>query len=134
MPGTGCSAGRGPRSYIHSPNCRAPATTLPPHRVTCFFHLRAESPDFCFELATQVLAAMGGAVTVVDEVHGFRFFDNRDLLGFVDGTENPEGRRLRAPLRSAAEDPASPGCYVHVQKYVHDMAAGRPCRFPSRNG
>ncbi|KAA0994623.1 peroxidase, partial [Pseudonocardia sp. EV170527-09] len=55
------------------------------------FHIRAESMDVCFELAGRILKAMAGAVTVVDEVHGFRFFDNRDLLGFVDGTENPDG-------------------------------------------
>ena len=42
---------------------------------------------------------MAGAVTVVDEVHGFKFFDNRDLLGFVDGTENPDG-----PAAVAAAD------------------------------
>ncbi|MCB0932390.1 MAG: Dyp-type peroxidase [Mycobacterium sp.] len=90
------------------------------------FHIRAESLDFCFELAGQVLAAMGGAVTVVDEVHGFRFFDNRDLLGFVDGTENPDGAQAARATEIGAEDPDfAGGSYVHVQKYVHDMAAWR---------
>ena len=108
------------------------ATTLPPHRVTLLFHLRAESLDFCFELATQVLAAMGGAVTVVDEVHGFRFFDNRDLLGFVDGTENPEGRRVRAPPRSAREDPASPGLLCARPEVRARMAAWQALSVPEQ--
>src|SRR6202022_1168633 len=65
-----------------------------------------------------------GAVTVVDEVHGFRFFDSRDLLGFVDGTENPDGALAVSATAVGDEDPDFAGsCYVHVQKYVHDMAA-----------
>jgi deferrochelatase/peroxidase EfeB len=30
-----------------------------------------------------------GFVAPTDEVHGFSYFDDRDLIGFVDGTENP---------------------------------------------
>ena len=55
----------------------------------CFFHIRAERQDLCFELATQMMMRLGNAVAPADEVHGFRYFDARDLLGFVDGTENP---------------------------------------------
>ncbi|MDF2822899.1 MAG: peroxidase [Mycobacterium sp.] len=88
------------------------------------FHIRAESLDFCFELAGRVARAMAGAITSVDEGHGFRFFDNRDLLGFVDGTENPDGRIAVDATAIGDEDPDfAGGCYVHVQKYVHDMAA-----------
>ena len=85
------------------------------------FHIRAESMDVCFELATKLVEAME-AITVVDETHGFRFFDNRDLLGFVDGTENPDGPLADSATQIGAEDPDfAGGCYVHVQKYVHDM-------------
>ena len=80
--------------------------------------------DVCFELAGQLVSAMAGAITVVDEVHGFRFFDNRDLLGFVDGTENPDGPLAVSATAIGDEDPDFAGsCYVHVQQYVHDMAA-----------
>jgi porphyrinogen peroxidase len=88
------------------------------------FHIRAESMDVCFELAGKIVDAMDGGVTVVDEVHGFRFFDNRDLLGFVDGTENPDGTLAEAAVRVGDEDPDfGGGSYVIVQKYLHDMAA-----------
>jgi len=87
------------------------------------FHIRAESMDVCFELATKLVAAMG-AITIVDETHGFRFYDNRDLLGFVDGTENPDGPLADSSTRIGDEDPDfAGGCYVHVQKYLHDMTA-----------
>jgi putative iron-dependent peroxidase len=87
------------------------------------FHIRAERMDLCFELATQLMAKVGGAVTAADEVHGFRYFDARDLLGFVDGTENPEGAAAVGATLVGAEDPAfAGGSYVIVQKYLHDLA------------
>jgi putative iron-dependent peroxidase len=67
---------------------------------------------------------MAGAITVVDEVHGFKFFDNRDLMGFVDGTENPDGPIALHATQIGDEDPDfAGGCYVHVQKYLHDMSS-----------
>ena len=87
------------------------------------FHIRAKRMDLCFELATQIMARLGDAVSEVDEVHGFRFFDNRDLLGFVDGTENPAGNAAVEAVLVAEEDPAFvAGSYVIVQKYLHNMA------------
>ncbi len=88
------------------------------------FHVRHERMDLCFEFATQVMSRLAGAVTVVDEVHGFRFFDERDLLGFVDGTENPVGAAAGAAALVGQADPGfADGSYVIVQKYLHDMDA-----------
>ncbi|MBW0015562.1 MAG: Dyp-type peroxidase [Mycobacterium sp.] len=99
-----------------------PRHTAPATPGDLLFHLRAETMDVCFELAGRILKSMAGAVTVADEVHGFRFFDNRDLLGFVDGTENPDGALAVSATSIGEEDPDFAGsCYVHVQKYVHDM-------------
>src|SRR5215470_15621057 len=53
------------------------------------FHIRSTRMDLCFELATQLMSRLSGAVSTADEVHGFNYFDDRDLIGFVDGTENP---------------------------------------------
>ncbi len=87
-------------------------------------HIRAEQMDLCFELATQLMAALGDAVTVVDEVQGFRYFDMRSIIGFVDGTENPVGRKAVGFTIVGDEDPAfSGGSYVMVQKYLHNMQA-----------
>jgi len=86
------------------------------------FHIRAKRMDLCFELATQIMARVGSAVSVADEVHGFRFFDDRDLIGFVDGTENPRGQAaVEAVLVSDEDPPFACGSYVLVQKYLHDM-------------
>ncbi|MDX9678143.1 Dyp-type peroxidase [Pseudomonas zeae] len=87
-------------------------------------HIRADQMDLCFELATQIMAVLGNAVTVVDEVQGFRYFDMRSIIGFVDGTENPVGRKALNFTIVGDEDPEfSGGSYVLVQKYLHNMTA-----------
>src|SRR6266436_8603192 len=86
------------------------------------FHIRAKRMDLCFELATQIMARLGDAVSPIDEVHGFRYFDDRDLLGFVDGTENPRGEAVIDAALIGEEDTAfAGGSYVIVQKYLHDL-------------
>ena len=86
------------------------------------FHIRAVPMDLCFELATQIMTRLGDAVVSADEVHGFKYFDERDLLGFVDGTENPEDQAALDATIIGDEDAAfAGGSYVIVQKYLHDM-------------
>lgn len=88
------------------------------------FHIRAAQMDLCFELAVQIMNRLSGAITVVDEVHGFKYFDERDLMGFVDGTENPTGQVAHHAVAIGSEDPAfAGGSYVIVQKYLHDLEA-----------
>ncbi|RVX37869.1 putative iron-dependent peroxidase [Nonomuraea polychroma] len=88
------------------------------------FHIRAEMLDLCFELASQIMNRLRGVVTVEDEVQGFMYFDVRDLLGFVDGTENPVGPAAAAAVLIGDEDPDfAGGSYVIVQKYLHDLEA-----------
>ena len=86
------------------------------------FHIRAADMDQCFELARQIMKRIGRAVTVEDETHGFKYYDDRDLLGFVDGTENPTGSARIDATIIADEDPDfAGGSYVIVQKYLHDL-------------
>jgi putative iron-dependent peroxidase len=88
------------------------------------FHIRATQLYPCFELASQIMDQLTGAVTVRDEVHGFKYFDMRDLLGFVDGTENPVGPPASAAVLIGEDDPGfRGGSYVIVQKYLHDLRA-----------
>src|SRR5271170_3397608 len=88
------------------------------------FHIRAKRMDLCFEIATQIMARIGNAVSPVDEVQGFRYFDERDLLGFVDGTENPRGAAAADAVLIGEEDADfAAGSYVIVQKYIHDLDA-----------
>jgi putative iron-dependent peroxidase len=87
------------------------------------FHIRsAHRMDLCFELATHIMSRLDGTVSVADEVHGFKYFDDRDLLGFVDGTENPVDRAAIDATQIGDEDADfAGGSYMIVQKYLHDM-------------
>ncbi|MCC8979038.1 Dyp-type peroxidase [Bradyrhizobium acaciae] len=86
------------------------------------FHIRSVRMDLCFELASQIMSRVGTAVTTIDEVHGFKYFDDRDLLGFVDGTENPTDQDAVNATTIGQEDPAfAGGSYVITQKYLHDV-------------
>jgi putative iron-dependent peroxidase len=87
-------------------------------------HIRAKRMDLSFELMTQIMARIGSAVSAVDEVQGFRYFDDRDLMGFVDGTENPRGAAAADAVVIGDEDADfAGGSYVIVQKYLHDLGA-----------
>ncbi|HEX3958270.1 MAG TPA: Dyp-type peroxidase [Trebonia sp.] len=108
-----------PFKELNGPRHRAPETP-----GDLLFHVRADRMDMCFELVSQVMYRLTGAVTVVDEVHGFQYFDERDLLGFVDGTESPGGNAgLRAAIVADDDPEFAGGSYVIVQKYVHDMGS-----------
>jgi putative iron-dependent peroxidase len=90
------------------------------------FHIRSERRDICFEFERQLMDLLGDSIAVVDETVGFRYFDVRDLLGFVDGTANPVGPAVPNSILVAEEDQsAAGGSYIVVQKYVHDLKAWR---------
>ncbi|WP_029350918.1 Dyp-type peroxidase [Bosea sp. 117] len=117
-----------PFAPITGPVHSAPATP-----GDLLFHIRAERPDMCFELERLLLDSLGTSVTVVDEVSGFRYFDARDLLGFVDGTANPSGFDLPASSLVGDEDPDfAGGSYVVVQKYLHDLDAWKRVPTPTQ--
>lgn len=108
-----------PFEALHGPRHIAPATP-----GDLLLHVRAHHMDVCFEVCRQVVARLRGHADVVDETHGFKYFDERDLLGFVDGTENPEGSAAAAAVLVGDEDPDfAGGSYVIVQKYTHDLSS-----------
>ncbi|MFB9837746.1 Dyp-type peroxidase [Actinoallomurus acaciae] len=108
-----------PLKEVAGPVHRAPSTP-----GDLLFHIRAQRHDLCFALESQIMNRLSGAVTVRDEVYGFKYLDVRDLLGFVDGTENPEGSAAEEAVIVGDEDPDfAGGSYVIVQKYLHDLDA-----------
>ena len=113
-----------PRELHPFRELRAGARYAPATPGDLLLHIRAERFDLCYELAAQVMARLEGCVETLDETHGFRYFDDRDLTGFVDGTENPQGDGKLTATVVADEDKAfAGGSYVMVQKYIHDLLA-----------
>ncbi|KAF6815040.1 dyp-type peroxidase family [Colletotrichum musicola] len=92
------------------------------------FHIRSDRRDLAFEFERQLMDLFGtGTVKTEDETVGFRYFDARDVLGFVDGTANPTGSAVpEAVLATTSDDAAAAGgSYVVVQKYLHNLSAWR---------
>jgi porphyrinogen peroxidase len=130
VPGRGVPAQLHPFRALSDGNRVAPST---PGDV--LLHIRAAREDFCHELARLILVAIGDAATVVDETHGFAYLDSRDLIGFVDGTENPSGDERLAFTVVGDEDPAhAGGSYVTVQRYVTDLAAWQALSTEAQEG
>jgi putative iron-dependent peroxidase len=115
---------RRPRDLKPFAPIEGPVHAAPSTPGDLLFHIRSERADLCFEFERLLLDNLGAAVTVIDEVSGFRYFDARDLLGFVDGTANPTGGDLYASVLVGHEDADfAGGSYVVVQKYLHDLKA-----------
>jgi putative iron-dependent peroxidase len=85
-------------------------------------HVGAARADLAAEVVRRFMAALAGTVTVLEDVYGFRYLDGRDLTGFIDGTENPEGDARAAATLIGDEDPTfAGGSYVFTQRYVHAL-------------
>lgn len=88
------------------------------------FHLRAESMDICFDMAMDISNVLKDAAVCLEEVHGFRYWDGRAVIGFVDGTESPMDEERKFFAMVGDEDPEyRGGSYLFVQKYIHNMQA-----------
>lgn len=124
-------------SELHTfPEVKGAVHTAPSTPGDLLFHIRSERRDLCFEFERQLLSLLGSSVSVVDETIGFRYFDVRDLLGFVDGTANPVGLAVPNSVLVAQEDvgeesadsatvSAVGGSYIVIQKYLHNMKSWR---------
>jgi putative iron-dependent peroxidase len=89
-----------------------------------FFHVRSSRMDICQELSGLISQLLRGTAEPIDETRGFRYFDSRAIIGFVDGTENPEGdEKAEFAAITDSNSPFVGGSYVFIQKYLHDMAA-----------
>ena len=91
-------------------------------------HIRSDRKNVNYILMSQVLRQLGSTVQIEEDVSGFRYLDSRDLTGFVDGTENPEGDN-RATVAIVGEEDSSfaGGSYIHTQRYVHHLKEWEQC-------
>lgn len=105
------------------PAVEAELRAAPAIEFDLFVHLRCDRLDILHLIANEVCQMLDGLLELVDEERGFRFMDSRDLTGFVDGTENPKGQNRQQVALVGNEDSVfAGGSYVHVQKYVHNLA------------
>jgi len=88
------------------------------------FHIRGNDTSVCYDMAHAISDVLEPVAISIEEIHGFRYWDGRSILGFVDGTENPQGQE-RAFFGLVGEDDPfyKGGSYLFVQKYIHDLNA-----------
>jgi putative iron-dependent peroxidase len=115
---------RSPRAFEPFKAIELAGRSAPATGGDVLVHLVARRPDACFDLALRIMGDLGEAVEIMDEVHGFRYLDSRDLTGFIDGTENPKGARDRAAVALIGDEDRefAGGSFVFTQRYVHDLA------------
>jgi len=88
-----------------------------PHDV--FLWLSTDSGGDAFDRADLLMAAARHDFRIAEQCPMFRYRDNRDLTGFVDGTENPAGEDAeRAAI--IANGPLAGGSFAFVQRFLHD--------------
>ena len=88
------------------------------------FHIRADNQSYCMDIAANISEIVSQIAVCIEEVHGFRYWDGRSILGFVDGTENPNGTdRAFFGIIGDKDEKYKGGSYLFVQKYVHDLIA-----------
>ncbi|MFD1432630.1 Dyp-type peroxidase [Lacticaseibacillus yichunensis] len=101
-----------------------PKFTAPNTPADLFFHIRARNSAVPFEIMSEVMDRIRANVTTIDETHGFRNFEGRAIIGFVDGTENPSALDTPEYAVIGDEDPDYiNGSYAFAQKYLHNMEA-----------
>ena len=89
-------------------------------------HLRADNNSICVDMAIEISKVLSAVADISEEVHGFKYWDSRSILGFVDGTENPQGEDRDFFAKVGAEDATyEGGSYLFVQKYIHNMSQWR---------
>lgn len=87
-------------------------------------HFRADNSSLCVDMAIEITKILQPVADCLVDIQGFRYWDGRSILGFVDGTENPQGADRDFFAKVGEEDANyQGGSYVFVQKYVHDMSA-----------
>ena len=117
------SPAKRPKAFRSFPALEVGGRSAPATGGDLLLHTTARRADLCFELALRLRRELGDVAEAIEEVHGFRYLDARDLTGFIDGTENPKGRERAEAALIGREDPAfAGGSFVFTQRYVHDLA------------
>lgn len=86
-----------------------------------FLHVHSDRKDMTYVLASEFIKPIKESIDVLDEVDGFHYLDDRDLTGFIDGTENPEGEERAEAALIDDEPEFNGGSYVLAQRYIHNL-------------
>jgi putative iron-dependent peroxidase len=85
--------------------------------------LSGSAYDVVFDTARAAIAALGAVASVAEEATSWPYRHDRDLTGFIDGSENPT--LIDAPEIAVIPDgsPGAGGSILLLQKWSHDATA-----------
>lgn len=84
-----------------------------------FIMIKSQRVDLNFQCAKYIKRAFDSFACLDDDIQGYKYLDSRDMIDFVDGTENPKDKeRLEAVLIKNDDDIHVGGSYLIVQKYI----------------
>ncbi len=109
-----------PAGLLPFPQQQRDHLSAPATPADLLLHIRSNRHDINHEMAARLHALLADHLVLVEQVHGFRYLDSRDMTGFVDGTENPQGDD-RAKVAVIADGTFAGGSYIHLQRYEHDL-------------
>jgi len=111
-----------PQELDRFPAFKGPETEITPTDVDLVLHIRAMRHDASFQLTQSLFALFDDSVELVEEVQCFLYKDSRDLTGFVDGTENPQGEQRKAVALVGDEDADyRHGSYFNLMRFSHNL-------------
>ncbi len=90
------------------------------HALWCW--LRGDDRGELLHRARELEAALAPALRPVRVTEAFRYGIGRDLTGYEDGTENPEGEDAEvAAIVGAGTEHVAGGSFAAVQHWLHDL-------------
>lgn len=113
-----------PKQLKTFPSMNNEDRVAPSSNVDIYIEIRSDRSDVNHIVCSKVCQLLAESVELIEQVQAFRFLDGRDLTGFVDGTENPQGmhRREVALVKEEDDENFSGGSYLHTQRYQHNLS------------
>jgi putative iron-dependent peroxidase len=94
--------------------------TMPATQHDAVLWLSGSAYDVIFDTARAAIAALEGIATVAEETSSWPYQHDRDLTGFIDGSENPTLIEVPEIAAIPAGTPGAGGTILLLQKWRHD--------------
>src|SRR5262245_50510139 len=106
-----------------SPITGAGGFTMPATQHDAVLWISGSAYDVVFDVARQAIAALHGIASVAEETSSWPYHHDRDLTGFIDGTENPTLVEAPEVALIPEGERGAGGTILLLQKWVHDATA-----------
>lgn len=97
--------------------------TMPAVQHDLFFWVAAAERDRDFDVSASIARVLSGVAVLADETQGWPYQHDRDLTGFIDGTENPTAAEAPGLVVVPDDEPGAGGSVLLLQKWEHDYSA-----------